>query len=575
MRREHRRRASSVWVVIPVGCALTLAWACASGGNADDAPPDPTGTGGSDAGGSNGAGGDMGAGGDALGPMGTGGGSAAGFPAMGGSSSGKGGASAAGGAAAGKGGSSGASGGSAGSAGSGMNGMPCTLDSQCPSMKCLDTGQPGMPNKICVDPCKTGMKCATGLHCTTIMGTPVCIPDRDGECAICAKDTDCKNAGDRCLTGVAGEKYCAQDCGYDGNCPTGYECKTVPMGNPGDKACSPTAAAGCSCGPNRDGATRACTNMTMMVTCTGTEKCDGKMAKYVGCNAAMPPAAGTCGPLPMGCTGAMGGGFPHATCSCTGASCALLCDAGYTHYPTSLPDSAGCPCKGDAGEPANDACATATPVTAISDAGMGTTKLAGTLSSDADVDWYDLTITNMASGGSNPYHVRMAFDANPGMELVFQVARGGDCAKAAAAPTLTTYDWCVNYNAGGVGEAPCGTGMVGLNQCADHSAPYKIGVKRSATAAMKTCASYSLTVQAAAGPCDAASIDACGMIPLALLCQSSVQPSWTGKLGHIEKQANREAPRPPEKRKRALCVSCCSWRSWRSWRLRHSLRLTQ
>ena len=516
MRREdRRRRASSVWVIVSVGAAMTLAWACASGGNAADTPGDPTAAGGGDMGGAGGAGGDgSGAGGDgSTGPLGLGGGSSAGFPGMGGSSPGKGGASAMGtGGAAGKpaaGGSAGASG-SSGAGGSGMNGMPCTMNSQCPSMKCLDTGHPGSPNMICVDPCKTGMKCGAGLHCTTIGSTPVCIPDRDSECGICTKDGDCKNQGDRCLTGAAGEKYCAQDCGYDGNCPTGYDCKTVPMANPGDKACIPTAAAACACAPNRDGATRVCTNMTMTVMCAGTEKCDGKMAKYVGCNAAMPPPAGMCAPLPMGCTGSMGG-FPHAMCTCTGATCSLLCDAGFAHYPTTLPDSAGCPCAADATDPVDDQCATATVATALSDTGTTMTKLTGTLSSDTDVDWFDVTIANKASGGTNGYHVRVTLDANPGMEFVFQVIRGGDCAKAATAPTLTSYDWCVNYSAGGQGEAPCGTGMVGLNQCADHSAPYKIGVKRSATAAMKTCAPYSVTVQAAAGACDP--VDACGMLP--------------------------------------------------------------
>ena len=513
----HRpRRASAVVKLLPAAAAMLLGWACASGASTDSGSTDPTGTGGSDAtsaGGSDGTagsdtttGGSSTAGASGKGPMGTGGGNTAGFPGMGGSAAGgKSGSAGMGGASAG----TSAIGGSGGNTGGKPSGTTCAANSECASGKCVDTGHSGTSNMVCVEPCKTGTGCATGTHCTTIGGSPVCIPDRDSQCGTCTSDATCKNQGDRCLTGPDMGKFCAQDCGYDSKCPTGYDCKAVPMGAPGDKACVPTSAASCACGPNRDGATRACANMTSTVTCTGIEKCDGKAAKYTGCTAATPPPAGMCSALPGGCMGAMGGtGFPHAMCNCTGANCTLLCDAGFTHYPATLPDSAGCPCQLDKGEP-NDTCAMSTALPALSDVGTKGTTVSGTLSADTDADWYDVTIGNMPAGGTNQYHVQVSFDMNPNNEFVFQVIRGADCAKQAMAPTLTTYDWCVNWKgADGSGESPCGD-MTGLNTCANHSAPYKIGVSR-AKGATSSCAQYVLNIQAAAGACAGPS-DACGM----------------------------------------------------------------
>jgi hypothetical protein len=493
---------------------MFLGWACASGASSDSGSTDPTGAGGSDGstGGSDGSTGGSdgttgGSGGTSAGPMGTGGGNTAGFPGTGGSAGAKGGAGGATGGSAGSGTAGSSAGGNPGGKGPGST---CATGSECASGKCVDTGHSGSTNMVCVEPCKTGTGCASGTHCTTIGGSPVCISDRDSQCGTCTSDATCKNQGDRCLTTPDMAKFCAQDCGYDSKCPTGYECKAVPMGAAGDKACYPAAGASCACAANRDGATRSCVNMNATATCTGVEKCDGKMGKYTGCTAATPPPAGMCAALPGGCMGTMGGGFPHATCNCTGSNCTLLCDMGFTHYPPSAPESAGCPCAVDKAEP-NDMCAASTALPALSDAGTKATKVTGTLSSDADVDWYDVTIGNMPAGGTNQYHVQVTFDMNPSNEFVFQIIRGGDCSKQATAPTLTSYDWCVSWKgADGSGESPCGD-MAGLNTCADHSAPYKIGVSR-AKGATPSCSQYVLNIQAAAGMCAGPS-DACGAMP--------------------------------------------------------------
>lgn len=211
--------------ILPVVALVAVGWACA-GGSEIPAEEEP---------GTEGAGGDAGSGGDAgasgsgtAGSSGTGGsstggsggqgtGGAAGFPPTGGS----GGAT---------GGSGGATGGSGGGNPNGKDfGATCTAATECKSGKCEDVGPTGKPNKVCVEACKTGTACPKDAHCTVSFATPTCVPNNNDQCGVCKLDTDCKTKGDRCLDGPKKEKFCAQDCGFDGGCPTGTECKAVPV----------------------------------------------------------------------------------------------------------------------------------------------------------------------------------------------------------------------------------------------------------------------------------------------------------------------------------------------------------
>ena len=140
---------------------------------------------------------------------------------------------------------------------------------------------------------------------------------------------------------------------------------------------------------------------------------------------------------------------------------------------------------------------------------MAEATITGTLSSDTDVDWYLINIKDAGEAGTNSYHPQIVFDKNPGDEFVFVALRGGDCMKEATSPTLTSYDFCVNFKDGMVrGEAPCGDAD-GLAHCNDNSSAYRIGVKRNPMKP-KTCEAYSLKVRAAGGACMSASFDACG-----------------------------------------------------------------
>ena len=483
---------------------VTLAWACASGaeqsGN-EPAPSGDAGAAGSEAGGSSGAsgtagttpsGGKAGAGGAKAGAGGTStggsggtggkaGGGAAGFPS---------------------------GGGTGGSTGTGDLGKPCMTGGECASGKCVDVGSAAKPNKVCVADCKIGQPCATGFHCGKVDGSDLCVPDNGSQCALCKSDTDCKTKSDRCLVGPKGEKFCGQDCGFDTICPAGMECKPVAGGMPGERACIPMAGASCPCAENRDGDERECSKMAGMLSCKGIETCDAKMGAYGACTAATPEPE-KCDGKDNDCNGKVDD-LAGAACMCNGSSCTIICQDGFSHYPPTLPDAAGCPCKLDPGEPGSDTCATAKMTPAVVDfGGTAEATITGTLSSDTDVDWYLINIDDAMEAGTNSYHAQIVFEKNPGDEFVFVALRGGDCAKESTSPMLTSYDYCVNFKDGLTrGEAPCGVDAA-LQHCNDNSSAYRIGVKRNAMKT-KTCEPYVLKVRAAGGACMAASFDACG-----------------------------------------------------------------
>jgi hypothetical protein len=271
----------------------------------------------------------------------------------------------------------------------------------------------------------------------------------------------------------------------------------------------------CPCAPNRDKTQRPCTKKIDDKVCGGFEVCNGSVGAYEGCSAP-DPAPEVCDGKDNDCDGKTDNPT-NATCQCSGDTCTIQCQAGFTRYPPTLPESEGCPCVQDAGEPEKGStCATALNITEIADVGGGkdSVSISGTISADDDVDWYKISIKDNPEANTNTYHARIAFEANPENEFVLQVLRGADCAQEGAAPPLTSYDLCVNFqqNVGGVfkGLKTCAPDQPNVPQCQNMSATYLVKVSRNAAAATKSCSKYTLKFQANAGPCDEASFDACG-----------------------------------------------------------------
>jgi len=283
-----------------------------------------------------------------------------------------------------------------------------------------------------------------------------------------------------------------------------------PSGVP-HKFCVPMKGLSCACNDKRDKVSKSCAISNKFGTCPGSESCDAKAGKWVGCNAKT-PAAETCNKDDDDCNGQVddgdpnalcGGAPPHAQYACKSGLCSIgMCDPGFTQYPSGKAED-GCKCTVDASEP-NDTCVTAANAGMVSDTGAGI-QIAGTLSSDTDVDVWAVQTVDTDEMTTNSYHVSISVVAGEGSEgLLLDVIRGDACVDtpAGGAVGITSYDWCVDGKSadGTAGEAPCAAD--GPVHCNDNSAKYFIRAYRKAGAA-KVCTAYKIAVAAKGGAaCD-------------------------------------------------------------------------
>jgi hypothetical protein len=433
-----------------------------------------------------------------------------------------------------------------GSAGAGADGgwpvggfgSSCDQDVHCTTKQCTDIGQ-SKQNKVCTLPCAPGKACpATGYCAFHPDKGYVCIPDTGNQCGKCLTSDDCPNIGDICTPSPNVDRFCARDCSYDGLCPPGNTCVAVSGYPPGlppptgsdagatsgeagspskpPRMCVPDNNQSCPCTPVRDGVKRRCTQQSGSLVCEGTETCNGAKGAWEGCTAGSPQPE-TCDGADNDCNGTPDdappedlckteGALPHGTWDCQLGACLIgSCDPGWSHYPPTLPQSAGCPCATEASEP-NDTCAKAGAAGSVTDANTTALSIKGQLSSDTDEDWWTFDSVDSDEGTTNSYHIRIVFSAPAANdEFVFDVIRGDACATPDANHSnLKEYDWCVDGQgtvAGkAIGEKVCGP--TAAIQCGPHTKKYLVRVRRKAGVA-GTCTSYTLTVTAkGSGNCD-------------------------------------------------------------------------
>lgn len=454
--------------------------------------------------------------------------------------------------------STGSVGGSGGTGGidPGQIGGLCEVTEDCvDGATCTQVGS----EKICTVPCPPA--CPLGTYCAINQGDSVCLPDLGQSCLKCNVPVDCKYSSDACLEAPLGDRFCARDCTTLGVCPNGFTCVdgddyaatggsgsgtgggggagggagggggtgggggaggagggggSTPPPPPGvaTKFCVPNGGLSCPCNDKRDGLMHDCFNENQFGKCAGSETCNGDLGKWEGCTAEA-PAAEACNAKDDDCDDVTDEGDPNDLCAGEGApppnsswvcevggECGVGdCNDGWSAYPPG-PLGDGCSCQHETGEP-NDTCATATSVASVSDIPGSLTLLTGTISSDTDVDYWQLDTVDTAENNTNSYHISIDFVApTPNTEFVFDVMRGAMCNAAPSGPTtgLLQYDWCVDGMNGTEGEAVCGPQAA--VHCNDNSSHYFVRVYRK-PGATGTCTEYSVQVKGqGGGACD-------------------------------------------------------------------------
>ncbi|AKT41837.1 hypothetical protein [Chondromyces crocatus] len=430
----------------------------------------------------------------------------------------------------------------------GQIGGTCNEDSDCAEGTCTSIGG----TKYCSVPCPPA--CPQGTYCAIIEGDSICVPDLGQQCEQCKALVDCKSPSDACLRSPLGDRFCATDCTTMGECPSGFSCvegslylnggwppPTSGAGGAGGtggagggvggaggsgeggapqppppsgvpyKFCVPDEGLSCACNEQRAGVSHTCYVENSFGRCGGTESCNGEASTWEGCDAKVPEAE-VCNALDDDCDGQAdnadilqlcGTPPPNGAYRCQTGACVLdSCAPGYTQYPPGQAASEGCPCALEA-EEGNNSCGTAKVAGTVTDAALNSVVINGTLSSDADVDFWIVETVDTPQGNTNTYHVSIDFTAPmPNNEFVVDVMRGNVCSETPTGPSagITSYDWCVDGSSGNQGEINCGpTAPV---HCNNHSSRYYLRVSRR-PGVTGTCTPYALTVTARGGDqCD-------------------------------------------------------------------------
>src|SRR5262249_48533633 len=155
-------------------------------------------------------------------------------------------------------------------------GEACTDKSQCASRICIFSGVSG----YCSDLCAAG-SCPSGYGCYGVLGaiepgqvSNVCVKESNLLCTACMMSEECSaTSRDLCLTAPTGGSFCARDCSTI-ECPMGYVCTDVTVGQNMFKQCLPASGA-CDCNVMNAGAKKSCDITTPFGKCTGSRTCLG------------------------------------------------------------------------------------------------------------------------------------------------------------------------------------------------------------------------------------------------------------------------------------------------------------
>ncbi len=246
----------------------------------------------------------------------------------------------------------------------GGEGCACLTDTECGTKHCV-ADEKGV--QTCARSCANTL-CPAGFGCGSFEGKALCIPRRVNLCEPCLKDdSECAIPG---LPGAACVKYgnlgafCGTACLGDGDCGTGFACRSVERVEGGQaqqcvRVDGGGALAECSCSQRAIDAKKStlCGVTAGKHTCGGTRTCGD--AGLSLCDA-LTPSAETCDGVDNDCNGATDEG----TCSdgnpCTNDTCGGAAGCSNPNNTAACSDGDGCTagdaCAGGKCVGASDAC---------------------------------------------------------------------------------------------------------------------------------------------------------------------------------------------------------------------------
>jgi hypothetical protein len=182
----------------------------------------------------------------------------------------------------------------------------CNDNDDCPNGYCIE----GPFGKVCTVSCVN--LCPPGWSCQPIdLGGPdteyICVPDYFDLCEPCIKSEDCGAASDYCIPVGSEGTFCGLSCTADNDCPEGYGCNGISVGNTTIKQCLPVTGS-CSCNLANTGLVKNCKLENNDGACPGQMVCLG-LDGWSDCDAA-DPAPETCDGFDNDCDGLVDNGFP-------------------------------------------------------------------------------------------------------------------------------------------------------------------------------------------------------------------------------------------------------------------------
>ena len=200
-------------------------------------------------------------------------------------------------------------------------GWPCDKNNECLSGFCVDTRQDTECTVACIEECPED-----GWICSLVEGSCpdcqyICVDRLAYLCQPCNIDADCGQqptaSGNRCLDYGSIGKYCGVECEVEDDCPAGYECQDLGLGEAVPAQCVlQNGTCLCSELSIKNGLTTLCYEQNQYGLCYGEKMCTP--AGLSPCDAS-PPGPEECNGVDDDCNGQVDDGIAQLDCEVSNA----------------------------------------------------------------------------------------------------------------------------------------------------------------------------------------------------------------------------------------------------------------